>query len=136
MCPLHSGRVQRGARIDAPINAKRADAYVGKWTKTNGYLVRDEYGPAVEKGRREKRTVMQHRLVMEQHLGRPLTANENVHHINGVRDDNRIENLELWTKSQPAGQRVVDKIAWAIEFLQEYAPEQLAKKPTQLRLIS
>ena len=62
----------------------------------------------------------QHRFVMEQRLGRPLHAHENIHHINGQRDDNRIDNLELWSKSQPAGQRVADKVAWAIEFLSEY----------------
>ena len=59
--------------------------------------------------------VMQHRLVMEQHLGRALASNERVHHKNGNRQDNRPENLELWTgvgqsKKDPHGVRVIDKV--------------------------
>jgi hypothetical protein len=76
----------------------------------------------------------QHRHVMEQHLGRPLLNHETVHHINGVRDDNRLENLEVWSKSQPYGQRVMDKVAWAIEMLDLYAPDALSNKPYQLRI--
>lgn len=64
--------------------------------------------------------MFQHVFIMSEHLKRPLAKHENVHHKNGIRHDNRIENLELWSKSQPPGQRVSDKVAWCIEFLNEY----------------
>lgn len=86
-----------------------------RWRKHyRGYIV--AVGP-------DGKHVSQHRVVMAEHLGRPLLDHETVHHKNGVRDDNRIENLELWSTSQPSGQRVEDKLQWCKWFLTQYGED-------------
>lgn len=72
--------------------------------------------------------VAEHRLVMEEFIGRYLEQHETVHHLNGQRSDNRISNLELWSSRQPQGQRVTDKIEYAKEILRAYAPHLLKEE--------
>lgn len=67
--------------------------------------------------------VFEHILVMENMLGRNLFPNETVHHKNGVRHDNRPNNLELWVASPRHGIRAEDALMWAREILTIYGNE-------------
>ena len=72
---------------------------------------------------------------MAETLGRPLEKHENIHHKDGDRLNNSLSNLELWTKKQPPGQRVTDKVAFAIEILTLY-PEFAKAAGVRLEHIS
>ena len=98
----------------------------GKHTTPSGYVYLSGYHD--HPNANNVGQIAEHVLVMSQKLGRPLIKGENVHHKNGNRADNRPENLELWSRVQPAGQRVEDKVAWAIEILQTYRPELLKEQ--------
>ena len=106
----------REASIKARKGKKGGNNKGGRYTAKNGYVWvwKPEHPNARQAG-----YIHEHRLVMSEHLKRPLERYENVHHLNGNRADNRIENLALWTTQQPSGQRLQDKITHAIKLLKE-----------------
>lgn len=93
--------------------------------KNNGVGFIDKWGYRVLI--RDGRQIPEHRFIMEFILGRSLFAEETVHHKNGVRTDNRPNNLELWSSRHGKGQRVEDKIDFCVDFLKQY-PEFLERK--------
>jgi HNH endonuclease len=111
LCVMHYERVRSTGEAGPAESMKTGSP----WRNASGYM--EQYV--------DGRVVKVHRYVMEQALGRQLAPFENVHHINGVKDDNRFENLELWVSSQPSGRRIPDLVEWAMTIIQRYAPERL-----------
>jgi len=125
LCAAHYQRRRLGKDMEPPLGRGANTTDPDDWTTWPSFRVRSGYTMRCVTFAGDRVTMFEHRLVMGDMLGRDLLPEENVHHINGVRDDNSPRNLELWSKSQPPGQRVSDKVAWAKEMLNLYEPEAL-----------
>lgn len=114
LCEAHYAQKRRGQQL-APIYVPTY-----RYNHPSGYvLIFEPEHPSAQKNG----MVLEHVKVMSDALGRPLWPDENVHHKNGKRNDNRLDNLELWSTRQPKGQRVEDKVEFAIEMLRRYRPD-------------
>ena len=121
LCRTHLYRLERKEDVQANIPIREVEGI--------GYLKHGYRWIPVPSGLRHltggEPSAAEHRLVMSVFLGRQLAPDEVVHHRNGVRTDNRIENLELWSVMQPKGQRIYDKVEYAIELIRRYRPDLL-----------
>lgn len=115
LCNAHYLRKLKGLDLARPVRERAAQGAGSRWKNRNGYIILTLPG---QQGR-----IAEHRHVMEKTLGRKLFPDETVHHKNGVRDDNRPGNLELWASTQPSGQRVTDLLNWAYEIVRRYDKE-------------
>lgn len=116
LCDMHWKRWVKYGDAD---HRARAAKDQGDWVlQPNGYMRANR--PSHPNSSRTGQ-ISQHTYVMSKHLGRPLTPNESIHHKNGIRHDNRLENLELWSsKTHKPGQRVTDMVEFARSILDQY----------------
>lgn len=122
-CDAHYQRVRAYADPKADVPIRRCRPRGGASVNAQGYLwvSRPGHPNADHAGR-----ILLHRLVMASVLGRPLAADETVHHKNGIKSDNRPANLELRLGQHGNGQAVEDLVEHAVDLLRRYAPERLA----------
>lgn len=97
MCDKHAQQRMAGIIDEEGNTLRQFKAFrrprKDRWVGQQGYVL--VKAPKSHPHARQDGSILEHRLVMEEHLGRHLGPEEVVHHVNGVKDDNRIENLQL-----------------------------------------
>lgn len=114
---IHYREHEKNRRYPNGISKERECAIGTKRVTNEGYI---EIKIPSDHSSLSRDWMKEHRYVMEIFLGRKLLPEENVHHINGDKTDNRLENLELWITKQPKGQRPIDLIEYAEWIIKTY----------------
>mgnify|MGYP001590097428 CR=1 FL=1 len=113
-CSMHYMRWRLRGSATKPLSILRGSKTI---TDKRGYvwLLVPGHPMAYKYGR-----LLEHRYVMSEIIGRVLSDDEIVHHKNGIKSDNRPDNLELWLYNHPSSQRASDQVRWAKEILKRY----------------
>lgn len=121
---LAISRINKGICVKGPRKHIKGSGYI---TSCGYKMISKKHPNSSKRGQ-----ILEHIFIMSEFLGRPLKKTESVHHKNGIRNDNRIENLELWCKTEGKhhrwGQRVEDKLNWCKEFLEQYGHAVIMKE--------
>ena len=110
-----------------------------------GYKIRKSNPPLKNKGKGwinpqgyrclkvDGKEVKEHRLIMENYLGRKLSSKEDVHHINRIKDDNRVENLQVMSHSDHA--KITNKRPYKKGYKLDLSDKERTRRADHMRKI-
>lgn len=134
ICSTHYARKRSGIDLTIPIREAKRPFGRGKWLVTGGYVVCIvPKGTIGAKGQRSNQ-MLEHRYVMQKHLGRPLLPKETIHHRDGNRHNNTLNNLELKSGKHGAGINIIDGISASLGWIERYEPLDLEELAMLRRL--
>lgn len=133
LCSAHLYRLTKGHDLSMPFRRKNASKLgPGRWLDGSGYVMCKV--PPGTAGAKPGGFMLEHRFVMQRRLGRTLLSVETVHHKDGNRTNNTIDNLELWSGKHGKGINIIDGIRSSTDWILRYGELDLADRATLLKI--